>query len=226
MTRSAAPTSARSHDCDAGLVTWTVVIGYTRRMHWELWDIESGNLVGQRGSIGDALMLVREIRRLGWPMNALALFAEDESAPVDAVPLVVPGSELARRAAVAADDPRPQTAAMGPDVADEGFRLFYRIVKTNPPTLLDFRSGKAKGEEPPDDPRLLAVFDGISVFSKLSQARRKRRRSPVLGQYVAVLRVPTDGSVRFERTFRDEGHHTIWADEALLRSFVVSVIEL
>ena len=84
----------------------------------------------------------------------------------------------------------------------------------------------AKGVPEPDDPMLLAVFDGISVFSTLSQARRKRRRSPVLGQYVAVLRVPTDGSIRFERTFREEGHHTIWADEALLLSFVVSVAEL
>ena len=112
------------------------------------------------------------------------------------------------------------------DEAEQGFRLFYRIVKTDPPILVDFRSGKAKGTPEPDRPILRAVFDGISVFSTLSQARRKRRKSPALGQYVAVLRAPTDGSVRFQRTFREDGHYTIWADEVLLRSFVVSVIQL
>ncbi len=195
-------------------------------MSWELWDIESGNLVGHRDSEADALMLVRELGQIGWPMDALALFAEDDPRQVDQLPFAIVGSVLVRRAVASGDYPRAQTVVTGPDVADAGYRLFFRIVKTNPPTHVDFRSGKAKGEEPPNDPRLRAVFDGISVFSTLSQARRKRRRSPILGEYVAVLRVPTDGSTRYERTFRDEGHHTIWADEALLLSFVVSVIQL
>ncbi len=61
------------------------------------------------------------------------------------------------------------------------------------------------------------------MFSTLSQARRKRRTSPGLGNYIAVLRVPTDGSLRFERTLGGDGHHTLWAEPAVLLALVVSV---
>lgn len=109
-------------------------------------------------------------------------------------------------------------------MTDGGFRLFYRIVKSNPPALADFESNEAKGR--PDlstDEARRYVWDGISVFSTQRQARRKQRTSPGIGRYVAVLRVPLDGSIRFERTLRDDGHHTIWADAAELMALVVSV---
>ena len=109
-------------------------------------------------------------------------------------------------------------------MAEGGFRLFHRVVQTNPPTIADFRSSAAKGVDPPADPALRAVWDGVSVYSTANQARRKRRTSPVLGDYVAVLRVPTDGSIRFARTLGGDGRHTLWAGPSVLIELVVSVV--
>jgi hypothetical protein len=106
---------------------------------------------------------------------------------------------------------------------DPGYRLFYRIVYTNPPTLVDFTSGMERGALEPLSPSHRAVWDGLSVFSTLNQARRKRRVSPKLGAFIAVLRVPTDGSIRFARTLGGDGHHTIWGKPAELLSLVVSI---
>jgi hypothetical protein len=108
-------------------------------------------------------------------------------------------------------------------MSDDGYRLFYRIVLTNPPTLYDFQSAKERGGAEPDSDSRRAVWDGLSVFSTLNQARRKQRVSPILGSYIAVLRVPTDGSVRFMRTLGGDGHHTIWAEASTLYDLRVSV---
>lgn len=107
---------------------------------------------------------------------------------------------------------------------DAPFRDFYRLVKMDPPTLGDFTSNAAHGRAAPTDPTLAAVWDGLSAQSTLPQARRKRRVSPVLGRYIATLRVPTDGSVRYERTLGGEGHHTIWRYPADLLARVVSIV--
>jgi hypothetical protein len=103
------------------------------------------------------------------------------------------------------------------------YRFFYRIVRTNPPTLSDFTSNLGQGKQIPADPELAAVWDGLSVQSTLAQARRRRKTSPVLGSFIAVIRVPTDGSVRYERTLSSAGHFTIWGDSAQLSGLVVSV---
>ena len=107
-------------------------------------------------------------------------------------------------------------------MTDEGYRLFYRIARSNPTTLDDFLSNAARGRPIPPDAEDARLWDGLSVYSTAAQARRQRRRSPALGSYIAVLRVPLDGSVRIERT-RGEGHHTIWADAAFLSSLVIAV---
>src|SRR3954454_16821341 len=108
-------------------------------------------------------------------------------------------------------------------MSDQEYRDFYRIVHTNPPTRWDVTSAKERGQPEPSDPRLRAVWDGLSVYSTLNQARRKRRTSPVLGAFIAVLRLPTDGSIRFARTLGGDGHHTIWGNSADLLALVVSV---
>ncbi|MDP8923143.1 MAG: hypothetical protein M3O34_09750 [Chloroflexota bacterium] len=107
-------------------------------------------------------------------------------------------------------------------MTDQGYRLLHRIVRTDPPTLDDFLSNLARGRPVPDDPEDARVWDGLSVYSTAAQARRKLRTSPVLGSFIAVLRVPLDGSTRIERT-RGEGHHTIWGDPAMLMGLVVAV---
>jgi hypothetical protein len=108
-------------------------------------------------------------------------------------------------------------------MSEPAFRVFHRIVRTDPPTLDDFVSNQAKGKPPPDDPALRAVWDGISVYSTLAQARRKRRASPALGAYIAMLRVPEGGAVRYERTL-GEGHHTLRGDPSDILGLVVSVV--
>ena len=75
-------------------------------MHWELWDIESGNLIGWRETEAEVLALVRELVGKGWPVEALSLMAEDESLPVEALPPAVTGVELVRRADDAAQERR------------------------------------------------------------------------------------------------------------------------
>ena len=79
-------------------------------MRWELWDIESGNLVGERDTEADALALVRDLIEKGWPVGALSLLAEDEAVPDEALPPGVTGEELARRAEDAGADPVRRTA--------------------------------------------------------------------------------------------------------------------
>jgi len=110
----------------------------------------------------------------------------------------------------------------GVGVTDEEYRSFYRIVRASRATLDDFVSNAARGRPKPSDPRDAYVWDGLSVYNTAAQARRKRRESPVLGNFIAVLRVPLDGSVRVERT-RGAGHHTLWANPDALLSLVVAV---
>ena len=110
------------------------------------------------------------------------------------------------------------------DMTDPGYRLLHRIVRTDLPTHDDFVSNAAEGRPPPADPDRRAVWDGLSVYSTETQARRKRRASPILGPHIAVLRVPTDGSVRIERTLGGDGHHTIWGEPGRLLALVVAVV--
>jgi hypothetical protein len=109
-------------------------------------------------------------------------------------------------------------------VAVPTYRDFYRLVKTNPPELIDVTSNQAIGKALPADPVQAALWDGLSVQNTLAQARRRVRASPMLGRYVAVIRIPLDGTIRFERTLGAPGHYTLWGDPALLLSLVVSIV--
>ena len=108
-------------------------------------------------------------------------------------------------------------------MTDSGYRFLHRIVKTDPPTISDFLSNAAQGHDMPADPAKQTVWDALSAYSTLAQARRKRRTSPILGRYIAVLRVPIDGPVTFERTF-GEGHFTVRGNPEMLLRMVVSVV--
>jgi hypothetical protein len=48
------------------------------------------------------------------------------------------------------------------------------------------------------------------------------RSFPNLGTHIAVLHIPDDAPVRVERT-RGPGHFTVWADPAVLLSYVIAV---
>lgn len=71
-------------------------------MHWELWSVDTANLVGTFDTEAEGLALVRELVGKGWPAEVLSLMVEDETVPVEALPPAVTGAELARRAEDAA----------------------------------------------------------------------------------------------------------------------------
>jgi hypothetical protein len=106
-------------------------------------------------------------------------------------------------------------------------REFYRVVKTDPPSIEDFLSNAAKGDQPPDPtPETLRVWQGISVYATASQARRMARRYPRHGGYLALLRVHEGGLIRFERTLAKPGHHTLWGNPREFLACIVSVTPL
>jgi hypothetical protein len=71
--------------------------------------------------------------------------------------------------------------------------------------------------------RARRLWSGLSVYQTEEQARAQIRRSPMLGNYIAELHVPTDGSIRLELDNGPHGHSTIWAGVAALRPLIVSV---
>ena len=104
-------------------------------------------------------------------------------------------------------------------------QTFYRIVRTDPPTLIDFTSAKMLGKaRPTDDLEVLRLADGVSVFQTETQARRHARRMPMLGAYIAEIAILTGTPVRYERTLRTPGHHTLWGNPAVLLAAVRRVV--
>ena len=79
-------------------------------MLWEVWDVETGNIVGFRDTEAEALALVRDLVDKGWPMAALSLLADDESLSVYSLPPAVSGDELARKADLTGEGPSRRTA--------------------------------------------------------------------------------------------------------------------
>lgn len=105
--------------------------------------------------------------------------------------------------------------------------LAYRIVKTNPPTLNDFLSHRARALRAPPlraDARTLDVWEGVSVFATVEQARLNARSFPRLGTFIGVLDVPEGGPIRAERTGRAEGHWALWGEPTDLFACVLEIV--
>jgi hypothetical protein len=105
-------------------------------------------------------------------------------------------------------------------------RVVYRIVRSDPPALDDFLSDEARGRvSSHDPPEIQRLRSGRSVYLTEAQARRRAKRMPVLGHYIAAIRLPRDAAVRLERTLPGSpGHYTLWGDAALLLAPVVTVV--
>jgi hypothetical protein len=75
----------------------------------------------------------------------------------------------------------------------------YRIVRTDPPTVLDFTPKAALGlvdsEADVETQRLEA---GLSMYRTLAQARRKARAFPFLGGFIATVQLPSDAPFQIE----------------------------
>jgi len=71
-------------------------------MHWELWALNSGNLIRDYDSEVEALATVRDLLADGWNADDLGLgleFDENDEGDDESLPPVVHGAELAARAA-------------------------------------------------------------------------------------------------------------------------------
>lgn len=103
--------------------------------------------------------------------------------------------------------------------------LFYRIAKTSPPTLADFRSNTALGKQPlpgrnpQEAARIARLWPGVSVYDTEAEAMSQTRENPRLGSFTTVVEIIETGLVRFERT-GSRGHHTLWGDAATLLEMV------
>lgn len=64
------------------------------------------------------------------------------------------------------------------------------------------------------------------VCRTLEQASQLASLSPQLGTFVAELRIPARGSIRFEFDTVAHGHCTLWGDPDDLLARVISVIPL
>lgn len=104
-------------------------------------------------------------------------------------------------------------------------RIFYRIVKEDPPTIRDFtpqiQLGRRLIEPSPERQRLAT---GLSVFATEAQAHRQARAYPLLGSFVAEASIPAGAAVVWERTLRTPGHHTAWGSPAELLNYVTRVV--
>ena len=105
-------------------------------------------------------------------------------------------------------------------------RVFYRVVRSNPPTLVDLTSNRALGRVLRDpNPERQRLWDGISVSATEAQARNRAIDYPAMGRWIARLEIPDGAPISAERTLpNSRGHHTLWGEPAELLRCVADVV--
>jgi hypothetical protein len=68
------------------------------------------------------------------------------------------------------------------------------------------------------------LWDGVSAYQTEAQARKKARKIPVLGAFIAVVQVPENGPITYERTLKSSGHHTLRGDAQTMLDCVESYV--
>jgi hypothetical protein len=103
-------------------------------------------------------------------------------------------------------------------------RVLYRVVKRDPPTVVDFTSNEAQ-DKPllHDTPRNRRLWSGLSCFATEAQARWNARRFPGHGNFIARLEIDDEDRIQVEKT-RGPGHYTLWAEPADLLGHVRAVV--
>jgi len=100
----------------------------------------------------------------------------------------------------------------------------YRIVKTDPPTRVDFLSYEALGllaRNP--TPELLELWSGVSTYDGREYLRVRARRRPDLGRYIVTLLIEDGGPIRVKQTGSNRRHHDIWGTPETIMARVVAV---
>ena len=98
--------------------------------------------------------------------------------------------------------------------------VFYRIVRTDPPSIDDMRSYLELGVAlRRDDPESRRLASGISLFDSLERARQQARRKPWLGNaFIAEMEI-TVGRFLIEQT-AGSGHYTAWGNPGDMLEYV------
>ena len=103
---------------------------------------------------------------------------------------------------------------------------FYRIIRNDAPSRLDFLPAAALRKPPPKDPRLRPLWEtGISVYATEQQARKKAKSwepDYPLGMYLARLEISDDAQITIEKTL-GAGHYTLQGEPELLMACVTEV---
>jgi hypothetical protein len=100
-------------------------------------------------------------------------------------------------------------------VSEPGGRLYWRIVRSNPASWVDFLANAVK-DLPARSVELRDPLDwaSISVFDAAEEAAERARRYG-LGRYLAALRIPEDGFVAGVRVVVRQtygpGHYSLLA---------------
>lgn len=104
-------------------------------------------------------------------------------------------------------------ASQATGLSRQGITLFFRCVRSNPPTARDFTSSAARGEEmrPPHTPERVRLWEGLSMFTERASAERVARLSQPPYRYIARLQITESAQIVIEKTFRDPTHFRLWA---------------
>jgi hypothetical protein len=102
---------------------------------------------------------------------------------------------------------------------------FYRIVKTDPPTLADFLSHAARGLPlRRDTPELRRSWERVSVYDSLERTRAIVARFPTIGRFIAELVIEAGGTLTYEQSGDDLHHFDVDGDPDELLKAVRQVV--
>lgn len=99
---------------------------------------------------------------------------------------------------------------MGGSVDQARRRSFFRLVKSWPPTLRDYRTKHDKWGLPPaglTEEERIGWF-GLSSYDPEDGAREQARTNPGLGRYIARYDIPQSSGIECTKTF-GRGHWTL-----------------
>ena len=85
-------------------------------------------------------------------------------------------------------------------------------------------SNEALGRRPRSrDDETLRLWSGLSVYESEAQARHTADAFPMIGAFLAQVRITDDDPVRLEKSL-GAGHFTLWGEAALLLRLVTKVL--
>ncbi|MGH2354991.1 MAG: hypothetical protein ACRDI2_26380 [Chloroflexota bacterium] len=104
-------------------------------------------------------------------------------------------------------------------------RTFYRLARSDPPTVDDFTSNCELGRRRrPERGETIEDWTGLSVYDSLDGIRDLLRRAQfsARARWVARLEVPEGAAIEWKKT-HGPGHWTIWGSLRAILATVVSV---